>query len=217
MKLTDKYRPKADRQLLRDLNDKAWMARDGGLRARLESPETKRIITAHVAGLYPAADMKVLKRYGCARARDSVTAHVRPTGGDRWDQWIGVPLEGAMLLPDTFSGFHCGGPWHSDADNWGLQEKTIAAVKAGTHEFIKSWDEYLADLLDRQRRRIPRELEPLLVEIADAKLAYAKEYKALMEAPALLKAERGEYPTWEQISQHFPTVGTAILELARAA
>ncbi len=217
MKLTDKYRPKADRKLLRDLNDKAWKVRDAALRARLESSETKRIITAHVEALYPSADMEVLKRYGCARDRDSVTAHVQPTGSDRWDQWVSVPFAYSLTLPDTFSGLFCGGPWHSEADNWGLHEKTVAAVKAGTHEFIKSWGEYVADLLEGQRRRIPRELEPLLVEIADAKVAYAKEYKALMEAPALLKAECGEYPTWEQISQHFPTVGAEILQTARAA
>ncbi len=214
MKLSDRFRPKADLDLLYQFNEAAWKARNDALLAALVQIEAGEIMAAHLEGLYPPSDMAALQRYGCVRELKDVTAHVKATNHDRWDEWVSLPLPHPVLVPTSHMGLYCGGEWFSDSPTWGLKPETIERIKAGTHDSIKSWEEYVEKTQESERRRIPRQLEPLLVQIADAKKQFAAQYRALLDMPKIWKTDRGEYPTWSEIAGHFPVAGEEIRKAA---
>jgi hypothetical protein len=208
-KLTDRYRPKADRAFLSDANKTAWEVKSAELTAKLDA-EASEIVTTYLEGLYPIADMLVLKRYDVALTKSNVHVHVYNPVTTHWDHPVTITLSRSVLTPSSLPPIFSGGRRYSEEPDGGLNAETVASIKAGTHADYASWEAYLESHRKRERMRVPREIEPLLHEVVQAGLTYRQQYNEIMNYPLTHKNAFGQYPMWEHIASAYPTTGQVI-------
>ena len=185
------------------------LARSDALSERLRT-EAGEILAAHLESLYPPAIMQVLAQYGCTLTRNEAHIQVRLPESDRWSEHINVALPRVVIVASSYHGLFCGGPWFSTMPNRGVNAETMEQIKAGTHECIKSWEEFVADQDDKERRRVPEILEPLFFELVSTRFQYKAQYHQLTTWPHEQRSANGVYPTWQQITGQFPVAGAYI-------
>lgn len=206
MKLTDRFRPKADYALLRSLNDVAWERESKRLTAG--QAQVGEAVARQLESEYPAADMEVLARYGCCESISGIHVHVSRPGTTTWSQMVRLEFGRNVRVPRNHDSRYCGGERFSRDPNRGLKAETIAKIKAGQHDLIKSWDAFCAEQEAKERSRIPEEHEQWFFDILEARSRYSAEYQRALAIP---KTD-GKYPTWGQIGEQFPTLGQVIYE-----
>ena len=214
MKLTDRYRPKADRTTLNQLNDLAWQEINDRLMERVQN-EIGEILTCHLEKLYPAADMEFLSRYGCSSPRDEAHIQVRLPEGERWEHHVSIKLPRTIQVATSYHGLWAGGPRFSRQPNRGVSAEARAELESGKADWssFPSWEAFCADQDEREARRVPEEAESFLYELVETRLAYNRDYRRLTEWTETRKRETGLWPTWGDIAAEFPIVGKKI-ELA---
>jgi hypothetical protein len=209
MKLTDKYRPKADRALLHKLNDLAWQEISDKLAERVQT-KIGAVLAAHLENLYPPADMEFLSQYDCASTRDEAHIQVRLPDGERWEHHVSIELPKTIQVPRSYNGLFAGGPRFSRQKNRGVNAKTRAEIEAGECRGFANWEAFCADQDASEARRVPEEIEPFLYEIVETKQAYRRDYRRLETWTAEWNRMAGDWPTWEKIADEFPVVGEKI-------
>lgn len=110
MKLTNKYRPKADAQLLRDLTQEAWDAHYAEHFPEAEQAEITGKIATLLERRFPPADMAVLAKYGQASSVTDVSVNIYHPERRRWDVYAHAKLALGVLCPQGRAHFSVGGP-----------------------------------------------------------------------------------------------------------
>lgn len=109
MRLDSRYRPKADRELLRALIQDAWQAYHGEHFPEDRQTAIGERLAALLEQRFPLADMEVLVKYGLASAPESASVNVYHPVRERWDVYTSVKLPRPVLCPQSRAHFFVGG------------------------------------------------------------------------------------------------------------
>ena len=109
MKLTNKYRPKADRGLLRSFVRDAWQAyHDKEFPDDVQCVIGEQLATLLEQRFLPE-DMAVLARYGLASAPENASVSIYHPERQRWDVYANVKLPRLVLCLQGRAHFFVGG------------------------------------------------------------------------------------------------------------
>lgn len=117
MRLQNRFRPKADAQLLRELRDEAWGAYHDEHFSDAEQIAISEKLAILLEQRFPQADMEVLKRYDLASAPKEVSINAYHPERKRWDVYCGVKLFREVLCPQGRAHFFVGGNGRSGDDH----------------------------------------------------------------------------------------------------
>jgi hypothetical protein len=210
MKLTDRFRPKADSATLTQCNKLAWEMAYEALMSRVQ-PEVGATLLTHLVTLYPAADIRVLAVYDCTRTVSEANVRVRMPDSDLWNETVRITLPMQVTVATSYQGLYCGGPVdYTAAPELSLNAKTVDRIKAGQDDLFKSWNDYVANFEAHGRRHVPRSVEPLLFDLVDVRRKYHAQYNQIHDWPKEYKQVHGEYPTWGDLAEQFPVAGAEI-------
>jgi hypothetical protein len=160
-----------------------------------ETASVGELVAQHMEMIYPPADMPVLTRYDCTRTVNQVNVQIRSPKSQYWRDTAGIELGREIVVPTSYSGIYCGGPWFSRQPNRGCSPEEAESIKTGTDTVIKDWDEFCANQDRKEKERIPETLEPFFFRIVEERDRYNVEYKAITAWPAQWKETAGKYPT----------------------
>ena len=204
--LQSRFRPVEGTPRLREMNAAAWRAHYD----RVFVPDMAAVgeqLATHLEAVYPPNDMPVLAKYGCTIIITHVDVRIHNANSDRWDEHADIKLGRDVLVPASYAGLSCGGPRFSRYPNRGVPPERAAAIKAGTDDYIKSWDVFCADQDKKERERVPETMEPFFSRFVEERTRYKTENKAIMAWPAQRKKITGKYPTWGEIASQFIVFG----------
>lgn len=206
LKITAKFRPKADAHLLYELNEQAWQRLQRAIYDQ-HITRVRRVLAEHLRSLYPPADMDFLARYRCATDVQRITVRIRTPDSTYWDQNFTIELDEPIKLASSFQGLWGGGPRYSQWESRGVNASYRAELEAKGE-----WDAFLADQDRRDRESVPEELNEFFYALCRARDEYQRDYKRITEWPKAYNQQHGHYPTWSEIAQEFPATGSLILE-----
>src|SRR5271170_2023471 len=188
MKLMDRFRPKADRELLCSLNAEAWQAR---IQAVLESrkAEVCERLAQHLEALYPAEDMQLLARYKCTVERKEVNVQVRTPDSDRWNQSVGIELSRAVMVASSYAGLFCGGPRFSLMKTRGVTAEHRREIEAGHYRDTPTWEAFCGKQDRQEAERVPVDLEPFFFAVVAERSRFNAEYRQILAWPVEYKQE----------------------------
>lgn len=115
--LDRKYRPKADRQLLRDLIQEAWGAYHDEQFPEWEQEVTGLQLASLLEQRFPQDDMAVLAKYHLASEPESVSINIYHPTRQRWDVYASVKLPRPVLCPQGRAHFFVGGNGRTGDDH----------------------------------------------------------------------------------------------------
>lgn len=211
MKITDRFRPKADIDQLQQWNREAWQAVHNSITSRIKG-WVGEALAVHIESQYPAADLAVLTRYGCTRTIEDASVSVRLPGSNLWNEHMHLALPRKVTVATTYQGLYCGGPrWWEEPES-GLTPEFAAKVKAGLDDLFPTWESYLAYAKEHGQRQVPAAVEPPIIELVASYKQYQAQYNQISDWPRQFKQERGDYPTWAEIADQFPVAGRLIRE-----
>ena len=216
MKLTDRFHPKADHQILNQLNALAWHEISDKLAEQVQA-KIGEILACHLEKLYPPADMDFLSKYGCSSPRNEAHIQVRLPEGERWEHHVSIKLPRTIQVATSYHGLWAGGPHFARQPNRGVNAKSRAEFESGqaaAWSSFPSWEAFCADQDKREARSVPEEAEPFLYELVEARLAYNRDYRRLDTWTSSWKKDTGLWPTWKDIAAEFPVVGKKIKSAA---
>lgn len=200
-KATASFKPRADAGTLSAAVQAAWREYETDNFSAEERASVAVAVSEHIRGLYPIQDMTLLARYGCASPEDHVS--VRVHDGKDFAQSFGIKLPEPILVAcnSCSMAYYSGGPWFSKDPARGVSAK----YRAGMSEI--EWSKFCDDQDATERTRIPEALEPYFQKLLAARALVNAEYRTAVDWPAQFKAQTGNFPTWEQIAEHFPVLG----------
>lgn len=115
--LDRKYRPKADRQLLRDLIAEAWEAYSKEQFPEWEQDATGLKLASLLEQRFPQDDMAVLAKYHLASAPENVSINIYHPTRQRWDVYANIKLPRPVLCPQGRAHFFVGGNGRTGDDH----------------------------------------------------------------------------------------------------
>jgi hypothetical protein len=110
MKPNQKYRPKADYQLLRDLINEAWQSYHDKHFSEASQAAIGEKLVALLERQFPQDDMNVLAKYNLADTPKSASINIYAPERQRWDVYASLPLPRPVLTPQGRASFFVGGP-----------------------------------------------------------------------------------------------------------
>jgi hypothetical protein len=63
---------------------------------------------------------------------------------------------------------------------------------------------------NRDSRTLPEQFEPLFLALVEARKGYKDEYSETNKFPKAFKQTHGRYPTWQEIADRYPVVGSEL-------
>lgn len=212
-RLNDKFRPRADAQLLSAMVQAAWAEYQASMFPAEERATVASTLAEYLTTRFPADDMDVLARYSLCETIESIRVRVySKSEGKDYHDWsatttidLPYPVRVSSGSPDIFA---CSPRWSETAERGVTEEYRTEQIAAGT------WDEFCRDQDKRDAELPPRSIDPYFAKIIEARNLYGAEYRQATEFPAKYKAATGNYPTWTDIADEFPVLGAYLRRVA---
>jgi hypothetical protein len=188
MKLTQRFKPRAEACVLSQLVQTAWTE----YQDRIASPERQAEVAEQIAvyfeNLIPPADFEVLQRYNCVAWHDHCNVRVYD---DQTEDVAKYREAFGINLPRKIPVLGTGGYGYPS-----LVACEPACMRGEPEERTT------------KRAQSPlRDLDPYFLSLLTASKQYQAEYKASTSWPHEYGKEHGKYPTWEEIAERFPVLG----------
>jgi len=114
-----------------------------------------------------------------------------------------VELGRSVVVATSFHGLWCGGPhWEGNTpEGRGIKPAYWATMSP------KDRQDLMDDQDRRERRRVPRVLEPFFDGILVLRRAFHAEYAQSTAWPTEHRMATGSYPTWGEMAERWPVLG----------
>lgn len=211
--LKDKFRPRADAQVLSSMVQAAWEEYQASMFPAEERATVASTLAEYLTARFPADDMDVLARYGCCKTAESVCVRIYAQSADKsypdWSETTSVnlpyPVRVAYDSPDIYA---CSPRWSETAERGVTEEYRAELIATGNWEdFCRDQDAHDADLP-------PRSIDSYFAKILELRKLFRAEYNQATEFPTEYKAATGNYPTWADIASKFPVLGAYLRRVA---
>jgi hypothetical protein len=203
IKITSRFKPRADAYQLSQLVQIAWREYREAMFPDSEQARVSEALAGCLEALHPAEDMAVLARYECTRAMTSVTVAAYDAGSPRpFEASFRVKLPREIIVggrEDT--GLTACAPRASQDPCCGLKSSYWAQLTEQDRADIRRNCE------DRERYYVPEDCNTYFASLLSVKKAYDAEYREVTAWPAEARKKLGEYPTWGEIANRFPVLG----------
>jgi hypothetical protein len=206
-----RFKPRADAGVLSALLQNTWTAVNARLEAERDAADVGETVAAHLERIYPADDMAVLTRYGAAKSITEISVRIYNAATEHWDINVRVDLPRSVVTPGHYGATEvqaCGRRW-SREEGRGLTE--IGRADLATYN--TTWEQYCARQDAHEASMLPEHVEHFFTAVVEAREAHHAEYRQTTNWPADRKAATGEWPTWGEIEEAFPTLGEYIADL----
>lgn len=182
-KRKDRFKPRADANLLSGLVQAAWKAHTDSIADESEQARVAEMIAQYFETKIPAEDFEVLHRYNCIVYHESCNVRVYDAANVTGPYAAGFGISLPRKVPVLGTG--------------GFGYPALrACVPHEDKECVRELDIYFAGLLKMRKE-------------------YQAEYKASLDFPVAHKARTSEYPTWAEIEDTFPVLGTHVATIRK--
>lgn len=174
----DRFRPRADAGMLSEFVRNAWSTYEETIASKEEQARVAEVLADYFEKKIPSGDFEVLSRYNCVAYHDSCNVRVYDADTDDLSKYKEAF---GVKLPRKVPVLGTGG--------YGYPSMAACEPEWGTNTPLRELDGYFAALLTARKQ-------------------YQTEYEQSTRFPTTYKAAKGEYPTWGEIEDHFPVLGS---------
>lgn len=195
-----RFRPRLESGLLSRAIQAAWQEHQDRIYPEAELKRVRNIIATYLKAIHPPEELAILARHDCIKEIYGIGVQMH--NGCDYGKTMWIEFDGKIAVAPSISTMLACGTRHSQDPGRGCTEEYREQCAP------EEWASLIADQDRRERRFVPDSVNGFFAGIAAAKKMFGNEYRQTFEFPKKYRDEKGKYPTWAEIADSFPVLGT---------